>query len=186
MLADGVQRRQSCARSAGPYASSRIVPVTRRHAVDRHHLKATFDPVPVGLACWSLIGRWSRFLSGEHPAATGTSSCWRWRATCGRPDVHPRRAPMHKHTVVARWSTPATPSSFDNRARTRRSWPHSSTGASPGLREIGRGFAAPGGARQALTALGPGGPARIAGTYSSSWMRPSKVRLLIISSATSG
>lgn len=46
--------------------------------------------------------------------------------------------------------------------------------------------AAPGGARQALTLLVPGGPARIVGTYSSSWMRPSKVRLLIMSSATSG
>ena len=32
----------------------------------------------------------------------------------------------------------------------------------------------------------PGGPARIVGTYSSSWMLPSKVRLLIISNATSG
>src|SRR6516165_9226859 len=32
----------------------------------------------------------------------------------------------------------------------------------------------------------PSGPARIVGTYSSSWRRPSKVRLLIISSATSG
>src|SRR6185312_1205303 len=52
--------------------------------------------------------------------------------------------------------------------------------------EIGRGSTAPGGARQALAPPGPGGPARIAGTYSSSWMRPSKVRLLIISSATSG
>jgi hypothetical protein len=52
--------------------------------------------------------------------------------------------------------------------------------------EIGRGFAAPGGARQALTVLVAGGPARIAGAYSSSWMRPSKVRLLIMSRATSG
>ena len=52
--------------------------------------------------------------------------------------------------------------------------------------EIGRGFAASGGVRQALAPLGPGGPARIVGTYSSIWMRPSKVRLLIISSATSG
>ncbi len=32
----------------------------------------------------------------------------------------------------------------------------------------------------------PGGPARIVGAYSSSWLRPSKVRLLIRSSATSG
>ena len=48
------------------------------------------------------------------------------------------------------------------------------------------GFAAPGGARQALIPLVSGGPARIVGTYSSSWMRPSKVRLLIMSSATSG
>ncbi len=52
--------------------------------------------------------------------------------------------------------------------------------------EIERGFAAPGGARQALTPLVPGGPARMVGTYSSSWMRPSKVRLLVMSSATSG
>ncbi len=49
-----------------------------------------------------------------------------------------------------------------------------------------RGFAAPGGARQALAPLVPGGPARMVGTYSSSWMRPSKVRLLVMSSATSG
>jgi DNA-binding LacI/PurR family transcriptional regulator len=40
------------------------------------------------------------------------------------------------------------------------------------------------GRRCAYIALG--GPARIVGTYSSSWMRPSKVRLLIISRATSG
>ena len=52
-------------------------------------------------------------------------------------------------------------------------------------REIGRGVAGPGGARQALT-LFTGGPARIVGTYSRSWMRPSKVRLLIMSRATSG
>ena len=31
-----------------------------------------------------------------------------------------------------------------------------------------------------------GGPARTVGTYSSSWIRPSKVRLFAISSATSG
>ena len=37
-----------------------------------------------------------------------------------------------------------------------------------------------------LTVLVPGGPARTVGTYSTSWMRPSKVRLLIMSSATSG
>jgi hypothetical protein len=41
-------------------------------------------------------------------------------------------------------------------------------------------------AGQALAVSAPGGPARIVGTYSSSWMRPSKVRLLVISSATSG
>jgi hypothetical protein len=65
-------------------------------------------------------------------------------------------------------------------------WAFSSIGASTRPREIGGGFAAPGGARQALTPLVPGGPARIVGTYSSNWMRPSKVRLLIMSSATSG
>ena len=37
-----------------------------------------------------------------------------------------------------------------------------------------------------LLSLVPGDPARIVGMYSSSWMRPSKVRLLIMSSATSG
>ena len=39
---------------------------------------------------------------------------------------------------------------------------------------------------QALSALAPGGPLRTVGTYSSSWMRPSKVRLLVMSRATSG
>jgi hypothetical protein len=39
---------------------------------------------------------------------------------------------------------------------------------------------------QAPAPLVPGGPARMVGTYSSSWMRPSKVRLLVMSSATSG
>ena len=43
-----------------------------------------------------------------------------------------------------------------------------------------------GGRGQALTPLVPGGPDRIVGRYSSSWVRPSKVRLLIISRATSG
>jgi hypothetical protein len=52
--------------------------------------------------------------------------------------------------------------------------------------EIDRGFAAPVGACQPLIVLVPGGPARIDGTYSSSWMRPSNVRLLIMSRATSG
>ena len=47
-------------------------------------------------------------------------------------------------------------------------------------------FAAPAGARQALAWLAPGGPRRIFGTYSSSWMRLSNVRLPIISRATSG
>ena len=42
------------------------------------------------------------------------------------------------------------------------------------------------GAGQALTVLVPGGPVRTVGTYSSSWVRPSKVRLLIMSRATSG
>jgi len=42
------------------------------------------------------------------------------------------------------------------------------------------------GAGQALTVLVPGGPVRTVGTYSSSWIRPSNVRLLIISRATSG
>ena len=37
-----------------------------------------------------------------------------------------------------------------------------------------------------LAALVPGGPVRTVGTYSSSWVRPSKVRLLIMSRATSG
>lgn len=32
--------------------------------------RPTFELVPVGLACWSLMGRWSRLLSREHPAAT--------------------------------------------------------------------------------------------------------------------
>ena len=41
-------------------------------------------------------------------------------------------------------------------------------------------------AAQALALLVPGGPARTVGTYSTSWMRPSKVRLLIMSRATSG
>ena len=40
--------------------------------------------------------------------------------------------------------------------------------------------------RQSLALVVPGGPARIVGTYSSSWRRPSKVRLVIMSSATSG
>ncbi len=53
-------------------------------------------------------------------------------------------------------------------------------------REIDRGFTGSAGACHALTALVPGGPARIVGMYSSSWMRPSKVRLLIMSRATSG
>ena len=66
---------------AATCASSRMGPVTERHTVDRHHLRPTSGPAPVGLACWSLMGRWSRFLSREHPAATGTS-CWRWLATC--------------------------------------------------------------------------------------------------------
>jgi hypothetical protein len=55
-----------------------------------------------------------------------------------------------------------------------------------GLREIDRGFATLGGAGQALTRLVPGGPVRTVGTYSSSWVRPSKVRLLIMLRATSG
>ena len=41
-------------------------------------------------------------------------------------------------------------------------------------------------ARAAALACFAGGPARTVGAYSSSWMRPSKVRLLIMSSATSG
>jgi hypothetical protein len=32
--------------------------------------RPTFDPAPVGLACWSPMGRWPRFLSRQHPAAT--------------------------------------------------------------------------------------------------------------------
>ena len=51
---------------------------------------------------------------------------------------------------------------------------------------VPRSVAGPSGAGQALTALVLGGPARIVGRYSSSWMRPSKVRLLIMSRATSG
>ncbi len=39
---------------------------------------------------------------------------------------------------------------------------------------------------QASPPLAAGGPASSLGTYSSSWMRPSKVRLLVMSSATSG
>ena len=65
-------------------------------------------------------------------------------------------------------------------------WSSSSIGASTGPVRSTGGFAAPGDARQASTLVVPGGPARIVGTYSSSWRRPSKVRLLIISSATSG
>ena len=42
------------------------------------------------------------------------------------------------------------------------------------------------GAHQALAAVVPGGPTRIVGRYSSSWMRPSNVRLLVMSRATSG
>jgi hypothetical protein len=53
-------------------------------------------------------------------------------------------------------------------------------------REIDPGSAVQVVPRQALALLVPGGPARTVGTYSSSWIRPSKVRLLIMSSATSG
>ena len=70
---------------------------------------------------------------------------------------------------------------------------HGATGSCPGrqsLRQQDLGGSTGGPLRQvacqALALLVPGGPARIVGTYSRSWMRPSKVRLLIISSATSG
>jgi hypothetical protein len=36
--------------SAGPRSFSRAVPVTQRHAADRHHIEAGFDPASVGLA----------------------------------------------------------------------------------------------------------------------------------------
>lgn len=37
-------------RTAGPRSFFRAVPVTQRHAADRHHIEAGFDPASVGLA----------------------------------------------------------------------------------------------------------------------------------------
>ena len=84
--------------------SPRTVPVTQRHAVDRHHSRPTSDSAPLGQVCRRPIGHWSRFLSRQqHPARAGTSSRARQEATS-------RRALARASTACAsngRWDSPA-------------------------------------------------------------------------------
>jgi hypothetical protein len=53
--------------------SACVLPGRARYSastVDGITLRPAFDPAPVGLACWRPMGRWSRSLSRQHPAAT--------------------------------------------------------------------------------------------------------------------
>jgi hypothetical protein len=81
------RRRPARRNSTRPARSVCVLPVatvTRRHTVDRHHLNTNRRPstgwtdmlAPHGSRCRG-------FLPSKHPAATGTS-CWHWRAICGR------------------------------------------------------------------------------------------------------
>jgi hypothetical protein len=82
-------------------AFSRTVPVTQSHMIGRHHLRPTFNPAPVGVACWRPIGRWSGFSSRQASSDDTGTSRWSWRAICGQKSATgvARHRPGERETI---------------------------------------------------------------------------------------
>ena len=83
--------------------SARVLPDSARHSA--LHCRSgitsrpTSDSAPLGQVCRRPIGHWSRFLSRQQHPAPADTSCWRWRARCGRSGNSRQAHAMHKDTV---------------------------------------------------------------------------------------